>query len=462
MFVHLLRKLLLAIPALWIIGTLVFLLSRMLPGSFGQDRILDLEGSFYSKSSQGSREAAYKAYLQKTGQHLPLFYFSISPSVVPDTLSLIFPEQRQEQLRQLAYKYGNWPVVVKFNVQARQLEQSFKEHKTPEIELLLQTLGHSSDLEQLRHACSNLQRLATNTAVSDKAGRVAYTLEALVEKQQRFAYLLPDLNWHGPENQYHRWLTAAIAGDFGTSYRTGRSVLEMIGESIGNTLLLLLGSMLITLALSLELSIQMVKGSMRWLRNITMPLLFLIDSMPTLIIAMLLLVLLANPDFLQLFPVYGMGYYTSESLPFWQQLFQQLQFMALPLVVMVLANLPYITNQLYSSLHAAMLADYSRTARAKGLSENKVIRQHALRNALLPLITLVSDFLPALVSGSILIETIFAIPGIGRLLIDSVLSKDYPVLIAIVLVVLIVRIVAYALADLAYAWADPRLKQKLV
>lgn len=360
MFPYLLRKLLLAIPAIWLLGTLVFLLSRLLPGSFAEERLLNQEGGFYGKGSQSSREEALRQYQERTGQNLPVFYFGLA-----------------------------------------------SQNESPGISLL------------------------------------------------------PQLSWHGANNQYHRWLKGIFTGDLGTSYRTGLPVLDTIWKSIGNTFWLLLASMLVTLILALELSILMARARLRWLRSLVLPILFFIDSIPMLVLSLLLLVLLANPDFLQLFPVYGMGYFVPGQLGFWQEMGQRLQYMALPHLALVLVNLPYITNQVYSSLQAALQADYTRTARAKGLPERLVIRRHALRNALLPLITIVSDFLPALVSGSILVETIFAIPGIGRLLVESVLARDYPVLVAIVLVVLVVRMVAYTLADIAYTLADPRLKPKL-
>ncbi|WP_266205112.1 ABC transporter permease [Pontibacter kalidii] len=377
MLVYLLRRILLAIPTIWLLGTLVFLLSRMLPGSFGEERFLNPEASFYNQSSQSSREAAFREYQQRTGQHLPLFYFSLSSYEQPQAPPNLQPEATQEQL-ELSY-----------------------------------------------------------------------------------SYLLPQFNWNGTSNQYHHWLSGILTGDFSTSYRTGQPVLEMIRNSIGNTFWLLLTGMAVTLALALELSILIARKRMQRLRRLLLPSLFVVDSIPMLVLALLLLVLLANPDFLQLFPVYGMGYYAPDNLDFWQELGQQMQFMALPLLALVLVNLPYITNQVYNSLQASLQANFTRTARAKGLPEHLVIRRHALRNALLPLITIVSDFIPALVSGSILVETIYAIPGIGRLLIESVMARDYPVLVAIILVVLVVRMISYALADTAYVWADPRIKQKL-
>ncbi|ARS34722.1 ABC transporter permease [Pontibacter actiniarum] len=458
---YLLRRLLLALPAFWLLATVVFLLSRMLPGSFGEERILETEAGFYTKGNDSSRQAAYVQYLQKTGQDKPLFYFSLSPSPLPDTLYRVFPEARRQQLQRLTFRGGSWPAVAAFDAAVQQLVQHARQNGQHNLEPHLQVLRYSTDSHKLRLALKALA--GTDTDVTTQAlTRATATKFGSVESHfSTYGFLLPTPRWNGTDNQYRTWLTGLFYGDFGRSYRTNRPVVEMLWEAIGNTFWLLLCSMLFTLALALELSVQLSKRKMKWLRRMVLPSLFVVDSIPLFVLALLLLVLLANPDFLQLFPVYGMGYFATEPLPLWQRLGQWLQFMALPIISMVLVNLPYLTNQIYTSLQASLNANYTRTAKAKGLPEHLVIRRHALRNALLPVITIVSDFLPALVDGSIIIETIFAIPGIGRLLVESVLARDYPVLTTIVLLVLAVRMLAYALAEAAYAWADPRIKQKL-
>lgn len=460
MLLHLLKRLLLAIPILWLLGTAVFLLSRTLPGSFGEERFLNPEAGFYSKSSQSSREAAWEQLQQKTGQHLPLFYFSISSAALPDTLQNVQPSARREQLQQLAIRYGNWPAVAAFDLQVEKLVKALEIYPAKGASKSLQELRYRTNISDLQKAINKLSKSDTSPAVAPLAVAVSERIEVLNINQSSYTYLVPRITWNGTTNQYHHWLVGILTGDFSTSYRTSQPVLEMILEGIGNTFWLLLCSMVVTLLLALELSILMAKKKLQWLRRLLLPALFAIDSIPMLVLAILLLVLLANPDFIQLFPVYGMGYYQPTNLSFWQNLSMRLQFMALPLIALVLVNLPYITNQIYTSLQASLQADYTRTARAKGLPEHLVIRRHALCNALLPIITIVSDFIPALVSGSVLIETIYAIPGVGRLLVESVMARDYPVLVAIILVVLLVRMVAYALADAAYFWADPRMKQK--
>ncbi|EJF08824.1 ABC transporter permease [Pontibacter sp. BAB1700] len=249
-----------------------------------------------------------------------------------------------------------------------------------------------------------------------------------------------------------------LKGSLGTSLRDGRPVTTVLGEAVGNTWWLLLASIVVAALLALEMAILMIRRSGRIWRSTLLPSLFLLDSVPLFVLAMLLLVLLASPAFLQLFPVYGMGYYSVSDQNWLQQMGQWLQFMALPMLCLVLANLPYLTNQFYQAMAGVAGQDYIRTARAKGLSEHRVIRRHMLRNALLPVITLLSDYLPALVAGAVIVETIFAIPGVGRLLVETVLARDYPVIVGIVVIAAVFRLISHLMSDLLYALADPRIR----
>lgn len=358
----LLKRILYALPTLWLMVSVLFLLSRILPGNYGEQQVLQKEEAFYGKGSQQSRTAAYGQLLERTNQQLPLFYFSIAPlsenGIQPDT----------------------------------------------------------------------------------------------------YQYLLPEFNWHGTQNQYHRWAASLIKGSLGESYRTSRPVIETIADAAGNTFWIILVSTVLTITLALVAGITMVGSKYKISRRLLLPSLIFIDSVPLFVISLLLLLLLANPDTLQLFPVYGLGFHTTEQLTGWDAAITHVPYLVLPIVCLVLAELPYLTNQFYSSLAGTMQAEYIKTAKAKGLTESQVIRKHAFRNALLPVITVLSDTLPALLAGTIIIETVFAIPGLGRLLVTSVLARDFPVIVGIVVVVALVKMAAHIIADMLYAVADPRLR----
>jgi peptide/nickel transport system permease protein len=453
---YLLKRLLLAIPALWFIASLIFLLSRLMPGAYGSEIIQQAETGYYSKSDAAIRAQTYQEFLKKTGQDLPLFYFSLSPQPEPDTLDLIYPESERKFLKQLTWQYGDWQHVSSFHKSLKFIEAETTLAQKRKLEQHFQALYLNPTPTHIDEAVSVMAQLLPEPLL--KRSQLQVHTAALLAGQSQYSYLLPSLRWHGTDNQYHRWLAGMATGDFGISFRDGRPVQTVLFEAVGNTWWLLIISMCLAALLALELAVLMVRSTGYAWRTTVLPSLFILDSIPLFVLAMLLLVLLASPAFLQLFPVYGMGYFSETKLTWFQARSQWLQFMALPMLCLVLANLPYLTNQFYHALSGTANQDYIRTARAKGLSENNVIRRHMLRNALLPVITLLSDFLPALVAGAVIIETIFAIPGIGRLLIDSVMARDYPVLVGIVVMVAVFKQLAHLFADLLYAMADPRIR----
>lgn len=453
---YLLRRLLLAIPVLWLIATAIFLLSKMMPGAYGSEHLRQTEGSYYSKGDAESRSKAYRQFLRDTGQDLPLFYFSITPSPEPDTLNRVYPEHDRQLLRSLSWRYGDAAQAALFFRSLKQVEQEATPTQRRQLQPYLLTIQQHTKPSDLRASLQGMRGVIPE----DQPAYTSLTAHAdrLTENKAKYSYLIPVWQWHGTDNQYHQWLSDLLNGGLGISLRDGRPVASVLFEAIGNTWWLLLFSVCMAALLSMELALLMVRQTGSKWRQVILPTLFLLDSVPLFVLAMLLLVLLASPAFLQLFPVYGMGYYSSTTQSWLQASSEWLQFMALPMLCLVLANLPYLTNQFYHAVASVAGQDYIRTARAKGLSEGKVIRKHMLRNALLPVITLLSDFLPALVAGAVIIETIFAIPGIGRLLIDAVLARDYPVIVGIVVIVAVFKLLAHLLSDLLYATADPRIR----
>ncbi|MFD2512521.1 ABC transporter permease [Pontibacter locisalis] len=460
MLPFLLKRLLLALPALWLLATVIFVLSRLLPGPSGAEQILQENGGYYNKGSVESRQEAYRSYLKRTGQDLPLFYFSLKAGTQPDTLDLVFPESDRLLLQRLSWHYGNWPLVAAY----------FKSLKNVEV-----ALGHASSIQELEllytstspeYIQAHLNALAGTTAGSQATAEIQELKIAaakLIDQQNKLAFLTPSLQWHGYDNQYHRWLTDLFSGNTGNSYRDLRPVHDVLFEAIGNTFWLVLFSIIVAFGISLELSLQMTIGKVKTLKKILLPSLFLMDSIPLFLLALLLLVLFASPAFVQCFPVFGMsipaGTTSTSKLAL---LYNQLPHMALPAICLILANIPFLTTLIYRKISEEAKTDYARTARAKGLTESQVIRRHVLRNSLLPVITILTDALPALIAGTVVVETIFAIPGMGRLLVNSVMSRDYPVIVAIVLVVATFRVLVYLLADIGYGLADPRTRQQNV
>ncbi|GAB3199580.1 peptide/nickel transport system permease protein [Pontibacter aydingkolensis] len=458
MLQYIFKRFLLSLPALWLLVTLVFLLSRLLTGTPGEEQILQDGGGFYSKGSTASREKAYISYLERTGQNLPLFYFTIKATPEPDTLHLVHPEAHRTFLKQLHWQYGNPVAVNRYFTSIKNLEQALgtahKNHFQPYFESLYQTTSP----EIIKQALASFPKVVSNASINTEVAEWEAAGENLIQEQNTYTYLLPSFRWHGTANQYHIWFINALQGDMGISFRDSRPVNTILYDAMANTWWLILISIIVAFMISFELGMLLAMPQSIKLRKLLLPSLFIIDSIPLFLLALLLLVLLATPSFLQLFPVFGLGYHTMQGGSWLQRIGILSQYMALPAICLTLSNIPYLTSLIYRSFSEESKKDYARTAKAKGFSERQVIRTQLLRNTLLPTITVLSEALPALVAGAIVVETIFAIPGMGRLLVDAVLARDYPVIVAIVLVVAVFRVVLYLLADVGYSLADPRIR----
>ena len=178
-----------------------------------------------------------------------------------------------------------------------------------------------------------------------------------------------------------------------------------------------------------------------------------LQSMPLFVVALALLFFFANPDMLNLLPAYSLandaaamhvGHYALQ--------------LVLPLLTLVLAVLPELTLPLAAALRQELHTEYATTARAKGVATRHLLRRHALPNALLPLLTSLAGLLPTLVVGTVVVETVFALPGTGRLLAEATASHDYPVVVAGVLLSAATRLLSLTLADVLYALIDPRIR----
>jgi peptide/nickel transport system permease protein len=193
-----------------------------------------------------------------------------------------------------------------------------------------------------------------------------------------------------------------------------------------------------------------------WDRSISFGL-FILYSIPPFVAGMILLLLFCYGDYLKWFPMEGLHRDDADQLSFFPYLLDYLWHAALPVACLSLFSLASMAMFSRSAMLDVINQDYIRTARAKGLSQFSVIWKHALRNSLIPIITLFASFLPALLGGSVLIEVLFNIPGMGRLSWTSIDKKDFPTLMALVYIEAIVVMISILLADVLYVLADPRI-----
>ncbi|HSA59793.1 MAG TPA: ABC transporter permease [bacterium] len=257
--------------------------------------------------------------------------------------------------------------------------------------------------------------------------------------------------------QYGRWLKRIVTLDFGDSYKDHRPVLDKIKDALPVTLLLNVLSILIVYLISVPLGIySALHPSSLWDRVMTLGL-FLLYSLPSFWVAMLLIIYLGGGDYLDLFPIVGLTAIGHGQLPWWGRIGDVVWHLVLPVTVLTYGGLAFLSRFSRAQILEVIRQDYIRTARAKGVPERTVVFKHALRNALIPFITLVGTLLPAMIGGSVIVEQIFSIPGMGNLGFEAVLSRDYPTVMAIAAIEALLTLVSLLISDILYVFVDPRI-----
>jgi peptide/nickel transport system permease protein len=254
--------------------------------------------------------------------------------------------------------------------------------------------------------------------------------------------------------QYFLWLKRLFTGNL-YSFKDGRPVLEKINERIWNTLLLNLFAILIIFSLAIPLGVFSARRQYSFLDRLGTFGAYLGISIPSFWLAYLLILATVK---LFGYPVLGMRSFVTEEFTNIEIAFDRIWHLMLPAIIMAIHGIGGLSRYTRSSMLEVIRQDYIRTARAKGLPEDTVYYKHALRNALLPIITIFGFLIPSLIGGSIIMETVFAWPGIGRLAYQAVLARDYPVVMTITTISAVLTLAGNFIADILYGIADPRIR----
>jgi peptide/nickel transport system permease protein len=251
--------------------------------------------------------------------------------------------------------------------------------------------------------------------------------------------------------RYWHWLTAALQGDLGYSRLQAKPVLEAIAPALRNTILLTGTSFVLALVIGLSLGViaALKPGSKTdTILNLGA---FAGISVPSFWLALLLIIVFAV--LLGILPAGGMGTTGGGVL-------ETLKYLALPVANLTIASIGGYTRYMRAAMIETMRQDYVRTARAKGLGMRRVVLKHALRNALMPVATIVALDFGFLFSGALITETIFSYPGMGKLIFDSIMGNDFNLALVALLFATLLTLVGNLLADLAYGWLDPRVSYR--
>lgn len=249
--------------------------------------------------------------------------------------------------------------------------------------------------------------------------------------------------------QFFVWIWQLLHGDFSTSLMAHTPVLNMIGQRLEPTLSLALVSMLFTLLVSVPLGVLAAWKHGSWIDNLVMSTSVLGFSIPVFVIGYVLITVFALD--LKWLPVQGFRSLGDGLVPFAQRI-------VLPALTLSSVYVALVARMTRASMLEVLGEDYIRTARAKGLNEVHVLFRHALRNAMIPILTVIGSGFALMISGVVVTESVFNIPGLGRLIVDAVLARDYPVIQGMILLTSGVYVVINLLIDLSYAVSDPRIR----
>ncbi len=462
------KRLLLLAPTLLVALVLTFGLSRLVPG----DPVEEANAEEFEQSTQSETELLrmYRSRSARMGLDKPVFYCAFQPAAYPDTLHKIPFRNRRKILIALLRQNGNWSAVERYYeclgglkkvLQAMPVQ--WNSDARSGLGQVVNSLQFSSNFGVAKLQLEKMAQLIPQDSLLQQQ-----TFPAFQQLQKSFDYMLahpqkaklyrPTLVWYGLNNQFHHTFLGYLQGNLGQSHDDAKPVSAKIGRALSWTLLINIFALPIAYWLAIFIGVRMAvrKGSRFDQRANT--LLFGLYAMPAFWIALVLLVAFSNPDWgMNFISITGMMDLDKDSSwATWISVsFRQ---MIIPILCLIYPAMTVLTRQMRNAMIVALNQDFVRTARAKGVGEKEVIWKHAFPNAAFPLITSFGSLLPEMVAGSILVESIFNIPGMGHLLIYAMGSQDWPVVFGIMLLGTLLSIVGLLLVDLAYAWLDPRVR----
>ncbi len=458
---YLLKRILIFIPTLIVISFLAFGLSKLAPGD-------PIDNNENSRLDIKDRERVYRETAAFWGLDKPVFYFGLSSAAYPDTLYKFVLKERRQMVTRLTAQYGNWEQISAYYNEIQSLERFLYNLPTSSYEGLGILRGNVRELyfqhrdHRIIGALDSLQRFvekdsALSLVIDNRIEQLRESYRQVKTQPTPGKLLIPDIKWYGWDNQYHHWFSNFLTGNFGRSYYDSRPVAHKLKDAIYWTLVINITSILIAYLLSIPLGVfSAVRKDTAWDRVVTV-ILFVLYSLPTFWIATMLMVFFTTQEYgMDWFPSFGLGNVKATD-SFWTIFTTRAAHLILPVFCVTYTSLAFISRQMRGGMLDVLQQDYIRTARAKGLSERKIIWKHAFRNSLFPIVTLFASVFPAALAGSVVIEVIFAIPGMGKLTIDAINTRDWPVVYTVLMLSAVLTMVGILVADILYALLDPRV-----
>jgi len=397
----------------------------------------------------------------RKGYDKPVFYFTFSTAAHPSTLYTIFREERRNAIHELIGQYGNWPQINQYrqllNRIDNQLENIGKQHSSKsitKIQKAVNLLQVSSKDAVILSQLIKIESAISDTllaAIKPQTFELATAYNSMKTEATPNKLLIPSFHWYGMDNQYHFWITNFLTGNFGISHRDSIPVIDKIKAKLPWTLYINIPAILLAYLISIPLGTYSAIYRGTRFDKIVSAILLLFYSLPVFWIGTLLVNFFTTSE-------YGMKIFPPTELKGDELNWENMKRLMLPIFCLTYVSLAFITRQMRSSMIETMQQDFIRTAKAKGLSERAVIWKHGFKNSLFPLITIFGSVLPRAFAGSVVVEFIFNVTGMGWLLLNSINTADWTVVYAILMIAAVLTMLGLLIADILYVFVDPRVR----
>lgn len=454
MLKYTLQRIVFFIPTLLVISIIVFVLSKMTPND-PVDAYLQINAE---STNSTISDDTYQQTAHQLGLDKPIFYFSVTSKAFPKDLYSISRKSERTAIENLIKKYGNYDKITLYRQAIKEL--IVKTPDTLNIKNALKQLLIQDDEEKITFILNEIeQNTPSDSPFLSNVKILKEHFNTVKTQANRTALFIPQVYWYGFDNQYHDWISNFLKGNFGLA-KNGQTIADKIARPLSITLIMSLLAIILSYLIAIPIGIFTAanhdKKSGQWL----MKGLFAAYSVPSFWVALMALRFLTTPQYgIKIFPSAGLSDLHMEEafLPF---IFDNLGRLILPILCMTIHPVAVIARQLQGSMLDNMQLDYTRTAKSKGLNKNQVLQKHVLKNALFPLITLLGQLLPVLITGSFMVEYIFNIKGMGRIAYEAIDEQDWNVVYCVLMLSAIMVLIGNLISDLLYKWANPRIELK--
>ncbi len=451
MWYFIIKRAVLVIPTLIVVLISAFLMSKLVPGDEAES-LMNLQGIHPDSPNFAS---IYEKHYKALNLEKPLFYFALVPDFYPENIRSIINQSDRNQIKEFLHQKIAFDKAWAY-LNARKALSNKPEYTSDtlgEMKNMIATLNFVTDVlsiqQQWKAISPRLKTMLVDSATMDDI------VENLVPQKSYF----PSFRWHGSNNQFHLWASNLRSGNLGTSIKDGLPVSKKIASAFQWTFFLSLLNLLISVLIAIPTGMMAGFKTGSWFDRISGSFWLMMYAIPSFWLASVLIVYCTSDKYgawLNIFPIPG-SWYIPSGQGFFTTLSQYGKQLILPIVCLVANDIAHISRLVRTNVVQQKSKLYVLMAMAKGTKPKNIVFHHVFPNVLIPMITVIGGKLAAGFSGALIIEVIFNIPGMGRLMFESIYNADWNVVFGILLIISFITLITMLISDILYSYVNPKI-----